>query len=59
MLYRNVKTGAVIDVDSTMGGAWQAVEPAGAPAASEEQPSKEDTTKKAVKKSGRTVRKSK
>lgn len=57
MLYRNIKTGAVIDVDSTMGGAWQAVEPAGAPAASE-QPS-EDTTEKAVKKSGRTVRKSK
>ena len=58
MLYRNIKTGAVIDVDSTMGGAWQAVEPAGAPAASE-QPSEEDTTEKAVKKSGRTVRKSK
>lgn len=29
MLYRHIRTGVQIDVESTMGGAWQAVKPAG------------------------------
>ena len=58
MLYRNVRTGAVIDVDSIMGGAWQAVKPASTSNATEEA-DKPETTEKAVKKSGRTVRKPK
>lgn len=40
MKYRNIKTGAVIDVNSVIsGGNWQAVEPA-------KQPEKKTTAKK-------------
>ena len=31
VIYRHKKTGAVIDVSSTMGGDWQEVKPAGTP----------------------------
>ena len=64
MLYRNIKTGAVIDVNSTMKGAWQAVKPARAAVTSDQLPAdgnqpEEGTTEKAVKKNGRSVRKPK
>lgn len=57
MLYRNVRTGAVIDVDSIMKGDWQAVEPASASHASEDSPAKKPTTAKGASKNA--VRKSK
>lgn len=64
MLYRHKVTGAVIDVNSTMGGAWQAVKPAGAGRDGDQAvkqpeakaPAKKTTPAKAVKKNG--VRKS-
>lgn len=56
MLYRNTKTGAVIDVSSIMSGDWQEVKPA-SPAHASEQP--KSTTEKAVKNNGRNIRKSK
>lgn len=62
MIYRHKTTGAVIDVESTMGGDWEPVKaPNQAHAAdpeagkAEEQPA----TEKAVKKNGRGVRNSK
>lgn len=60
MLYRNSKTGAVIDVNSIMGGSWEPVEAPGAHAAENSagaKPQKAETAKrstsaKAVKKDG-------
>ena len=59
MRFRNVKTGAVIDVDSIMRGDWQAVEPAGESHASagSEEPARKPTTSKGASKNA--VRKSK
>lgn len=56
MLYRHKVTGAVIDVESTMGGDWQAVKPASTTRAADQEAEK-PTPEKAVKKNGRTVRK--
>lgn len=56
MLYKHKVTGAVIDVESAMGGDWQAVKPAG-PARAADQEAEKPTPEKAVKKNVRTVRK--
>lgn len=59
MLFRNVRTGAVIDVDSIMTGDWQAVEPAGTSHAAEtSEPVKKATASKGASKNA-AVRKSK
>ena len=55
MKYRHKVTGIVIDVNSTMGGAWEAVESPTAPSSTDQKPKK--TTEKAVKKNGSAVRK--
>lgn len=47
MKYRNIETGAVIEVGSEMGGKWEPVE---APSAQEEKP--KTTAKKTTKKKG-------
>lgn len=44
MEYRNVKTGAVIDVNSVLGGNWKPVEPA--PEKPKAAPKKKGTVKK-------------
>lgn len=50
MIYRHKGTGAVIDVESTMGGAWEPVK-AHAPArAAKDEPKPEETKKPARKK---------
>lgn len=58
MLYRHKITGAVIDVESTMSGDWQALRPASAHAASKtaEKTQARKAPEKAVGKNGRTVR---
>ena len=55
MQYRHKITGAVIDVESTMLGDWEAVKPAGAGHAADPKTEK-PATEKAVKKNGSTVR---
>ncbi len=58
MLFRNIKTGAVIDVNSIMTGDWQAVEPAGTTHASDDSRPVKPTTGKGASKNA-AVRKSK
>ena len=52
MLYRNIRTGRVIDVPSELSGQWEPVEaPAAAPA--EEKNTEPETPQKTARKSGK------
>ena len=56
MLYRHKSTGAVIDVESTMSGEWQAVKPATAHSAKEnggEKPAGKTPERKTTAKGGK------
>lgn len=56
MLYRNKKTGVVIDVASTMKGAWEPVKAPGSDrAASDQKPKKAGKAKKAVSEDDRSA----
>lgn len=63
MIYRHKTTGAVIDVESTMGGDWEPVKAPNHPAHAADQEAgkaeEQPATEKAVKKNGRGVRNSK
>jgi len=46
MEYRNIKTGAVINVNATMGGNWEPVKPAAQKAGPKAAPAKKKGSKK-------------
>ena len=58
MIWRHKITGAEINVESTMGGDWEAVKPSSSSHAADQKAEK-PAAEKAVNKSGKTVRKQK